>query len=101
MAIELIRERSKVSGDVALSVLFYGGIAGGVMLASQSDSGANLDAYLFGQLTSVSEDDLRVIVILAIAVLAVTIGLRRPSSRCARTRSSPASRACPSVRSTS
>ncbi|MEU8134325.1 metal ABC transporter permease [Streptodolium elevatio] len=78
VAIELIRERSKVSGDVALSVLFYGGIAGGVMLASQSESGANLDAYLFGQLTSVSEDDLRVIVILAIAVLAVTIGLRRP-----------------------
>lgn len=76
--IELIRERSKVSGDVALSVLFYGGIAGGVMLASQSNSGANLDAYLFGQLTSVSEDDLRVIVILAVAVLAVTIGLRRP-----------------------
>ncbi|MCF2530592.1 metal ABC transporter permease [Yinghuangia soli] len=77
VAIELIREQSKASGDVALSVLFYGGIAGGVMLASKSDSGANLDAYLFGQLVSVSPDDIKIIVVLAIAVLAVTIGLRR------------------------
>ncbi|MFI1579547.1 metal ABC transporter permease [Embleya sp. NPDC020630] len=77
--IELIRERSRVSGDVALSVLFYGGIAGGVMLINLAPEGsnANLQSYLFGSLTSVSPDDIRVITILAAAVLAVTLGLRR------------------------
>ncbi|GAA4979317.1 metal ABC transporter permease [Yinghuangia aomiensis] len=79
IVIELVRERSKVSGDVALSVLFYGGIAGGVMLASQSaGGGASLNAYLFGQLTTVSPEDLRVMAVLAAIVLAVTIGLRKP-----------------------
>ncbi|MYW00317.1 metal ABC transporter permease [Streptomyces sp. SID3343] len=77
--IELIRERNKVSGDVALSVLFYGGIAGGVMLINLAPEGsnANLQSYLFGSLTSVSPEDIRVIAVLAVAVLAVTIGLRR------------------------
>ena len=32
--IELIRARGRTSGDVALAVLFYGGIAGGVVLLS-------------------------------------------------------------------
>ena len=32
VAIELIRERGRTSGDVALALLFYGGIAGGVLL---------------------------------------------------------------------
>lgn len=77
--IELIRERNKVSGDVALSVLFYGGIAGGVMLINLAPDGsnANLQSYLFGSLTSVSPQDVKVIAVLAVAVLAVTIGLRR------------------------
>ncbi|MDK6230821.1 metal ABC transporter permease, partial [Streptococcus agalactiae] len=30
--IEIVRERGRTSGDVALSLLFYGGIAGGVLL---------------------------------------------------------------------
>jgi zinc transport system permease protein len=77
--IELIRERNKVSGDVALSVLFYGGIAGGVMLINLAPEGsnANLQSYLFGSLTSVSPEDIRIITVLAVAVLAVTLGLRR------------------------
>ncbi|WP_406286918.1 metal ABC transporter permease [Embleya sp. NBC_00896] len=79
IAIELIRERSRVSGDVALSVLFYGGIAGGVMLINLAPEGsnANLQSYLFGSLTSVSPEDIRIIAVLAVAVLVVTLGLRR------------------------
>ncbi|MGW1992251.1 metal ABC transporter permease [Embleya sp. NPDC001921] len=77
--IELIRERNRVSGDVALSVLFYGGIAGGVMLINLAPEGsnANLQSYLFGSLTSVSPEDVKIITVLAVAVLAVTLGLRR------------------------
>jgi zinc transport system permease protein len=32
VAIELVRERGRTSGDLALALLFYGGIAGGVLL---------------------------------------------------------------------
>src|SRR5690242_20877303 len=32
VTIELVRERGRASGDVALALLFYGGIAGGALL---------------------------------------------------------------------
>jgi zinc transport system permease protein len=43
--IELVRARGRTSGDVALAVLFYGGIAGGVVLLSLAPRGqaTNLD----------------------------------------------------------
>ena len=44
VAIELIRERGRTSGDVALALLFYGGIAGGVLLIGLSPGGQQRDA---------------------------------------------------------
>jgi zinc transport system permease protein len=78
VAIELLRERGRTSGDQALALLFYGGIAGGVMLVGLSGnrSNANLMAYLFGSLTTTSRDDLVVIVVLGAAVLAAMLLLR-------------------------
>jgi zinc transport system permease protein len=78
IAIELIRERGKTSGDVALALLFYGGISGGVVLVSLSPdhSNANLTSYLFGAPMSTSRTDLVVIAVLSALVLAVAIGLR-------------------------
>ena len=48
--IEFIRYRSRTAGDVALALLFYGGIAGGVMFASLAPGKASssLNSYLFG-----------------------------------------------------
>jgi zinc transport system permease protein len=79
VAIELIRARGRTSGDVALAVLFYGGIAGGVVIISQAPGGtpANLNTYLFGAITTTTTGDLRAFVILTLAVLAVTHGLGR------------------------
>lgn len=79
VAIEYVRSRGKASGDVALALLFYGGIATGVLLISLSTSGtsATLITYLFGSLTSTSGGDLVVIAVLATVVLTVTLGLRR------------------------
>ena len=76
---ELVRARGRANGDTALAMLFYGGIAGGVLLIGLSDraGNANLMSYLFGSLTSVSPGDVAVIVGLAVGVLAVTLGLRR------------------------
>ena len=78
VAVELVRERGRTSGDLALAVLFYGGIAGGVMLVGLSGnrSNANLMAYLFGALSTTSRDDLVMIAVLGASVLAVTLLLR-------------------------
>ncbi|MFN2625508.1 MAG: metal ABC transporter permease [Mycobacteriales bacterium] len=78
VAIELLRSRGGTSGDVALALLFYGGIAGGVVLTNASHSGTTtLVAYLFGSVSTVSAADLRVIAALAFAVLAVVAILGR------------------------
>lgn len=72
-AIEILRERGRTSGDVALALLFYGGIAGGVLLIGLAPGGssANLLSYLFGSVSSVSATDLYVVAGLAVAVLFV------------------------------
>ncbi len=79
VAIELIRAKGRTSGDVALAVLFYGGIAGGVVLISQAPGGtpSNLNAYLFGAITTTSQTDLVVFAVLSAVVLLVTHGLGR------------------------
>jgi zinc transport system permease protein len=78
VAIEVVRMRGKASGDVALAMLFYGGIAGGVLLTGLAGgSAAMLNSYLFGSLTTVARQDLIVITVLAALVLGLTLGLSR------------------------
>lgn len=79
VGMELIRSRGKTSGDIALAMLFYGGLAGGVMIINLAPGGstANLTSYLFGSITTVSAEDITAVVILALFVIAVTLGLRR------------------------
>jgi zinc transport system permease protein len=67
VVIELVRQRGRTGGDVALALLFYGGIAGGVLLIGLAPGGsnANLLSYLFGSLTAVSPTDVVVVVALS------------------------------------
>lgn len=78
IAVELVRERGRTSGDLALAVLFYGGIAGGVLLVGLSarSSNSTLLSYLFGALSTTSREDLIIIVSLGAVVLASTLLLR-------------------------
>jgi zinc transport system permease protein len=78
VVIELVRERGRTSGDVALAILFYGGIAGGVFLVNLSarHTNANLMGYLFGSPLTTSPGDLAVMAVLGGAVVAVSLGLR-------------------------
>ncbi|GHJ14233.1 MULTISPECIES: metal ABC transporter permease [unclassified Micromonospora] len=79
VVIELVRAYGRTSGDLALALLFYGGIAGGVMLVGLSDaSSGSLNAYLFGSLTTTSQGDLVTIGVLG-AVLLVTMLVLRPA----------------------
>ncbi|MFA1539241.1 metal ABC transporter permease [Actinomadura monticuli] len=72
VAIEVLRARSRSGGDVVLALLFYGGLAGGVILTNANGGGsATLASYLFGSISSVTVADLYVVAGLAAAVLAI------------------------------
>ncbi len=74
--IEVIRSTGRTSGDVALALLFYGGIAGGVLLTGLAgQSAATLNTYLFGSITTISSADVWVTVGLAAVLIAIAIGL--------------------------
>jgi zinc transport system permease protein len=76
--IEWLRARRRAAGDQALAIVFYTGIAGGVVLISAAGAlNANLFAYLFGSILTVSRSDLVVIAVLGLgALLTVAVLLR-------------------------
>lgn len=75
--IELVREKGKTSGDVALALLFYGGIAGGVLLIGLAGgTAANLTGYLFGSISTVTALDVWLTAALAVLILGIGLGLR-------------------------
>jgi zinc transport system permease protein len=76
---ELIRSYGRARGDLALAMLFYGGMSGGVMIIylAPNGSNANLTTYLFGSISTVSPQDLPPMAALAGFVLLVVITLRR------------------------
>lgn len=79
VVIEVIRARGRTRGDVALAILFYGGIAGGVILMPLAGgTTTNLNSYLFGSIATVSVSDTWFAIVLAAGVLLVGLGLRGP-----------------------
>lgn len=72
--VEYLRAKSKIAGDTALSIIFYGGIAGGVLLTAIGTGSASstLSSYLFGSLTTVSRDDLIAVVLLG-GLIVITV----------------------------
>ena len=74
--IELIREAGHTNGDVALALLFYGGLAGGVLLTGLGgQSATTLQHYLFGSITTINVADVLVTMGLAVLVVVVCVGL--------------------------
>jgi zinc transport system permease protein len=78
VGIEWLRARRRTAGDQALAVVFYTGIAGGVVLVSAAGAlNANLFAYLFGSILTVTRSDLVTIAVLGLgALLLVGVLLR-------------------------
>jgi zinc transport system permease protein len=74
--VEILRQQGKATGDVGLAILFYGGLAAGVLMATGAGAGAGaLAQYLFGSLTTVSGADLLLVGVLVVLVAVPTIGL--------------------------
>jgi zinc transport system permease protein len=75
VAIELLRSYGGTAGDQALALIFYTGIALGVVLVSSAGAlNANLFQYLFGSILTVTRGDLVLIATLGAVGLA-TVGL--------------------------
>ncbi|WP_249225462.1 metal ABC transporter permease [Nocardioides alcanivorans] len=73
--IEVIRERGNGGGDVALALLFYGGIAGGVLITGiAGQSASRLQEFLFGSITTISVEDVWVTMALAAVVMVIGLG---------------------------
>jgi zinc transport system permease protein len=76
--IEWLRARRRAAGDQALALVFYTGIAGGVVLVSAAGAlNANLFTYLFGSILTVTRRDLLTIAALGFGALALVALLLR------------------------
>jgi zinc transport system permease protein len=75
--IEHLRERGTAPADVAMAILFYGGIALGVLLIGLAGgTSSNLLGYLFGSISTVTWADVWWTVALSGVILAIGLGLR-------------------------
>ena len=73
--IEWLRARRHAAGDQALALVFYTGIAAGVVLISMAGAlNVNLFAFLFGSILTTTSRDVLLVAVLGMAGLA-TIGL--------------------------
>jgi zinc transport system permease protein len=78
VGVEWLRARRRTAGDQALALLFYTGIAAGVVLASAAGAlDVDLFAFLFGSILSVTPDDLALVAALGAAGLATVFLLYR------------------------
>ena len=79
VAVEWLRSRGRASGDLALALLFYSGIAAGVVLTGLAGS---LDAgtltYLFGSILTVEAADAWTVAVLGGVILATVAVTWRP-----------------------
>ncbi len=79
LGVEWLRGRRRASGDVALGILFYSGIALGVVLLSLGDGlNANVLSYLFGQPLTVDRAEIGVILGIGGVIVVAVLLLRRP-----------------------
>jgi zinc transport system permease protein len=79
IAVETVRAGGRTSGDTALAIMFYGGIAAGLVVISksQANSPAALNSYLFGSLTTTTANEVWITAGLAALTATFTIGARR------------------------
>lgn len=72
LGIGAITQRGRVSSDTVIGVLFSGTFALGILVISRADSyTVDLFGYLFGDVLSITDDDLWTIGVLGIVVLAL------------------------------
>lgn len=77
--VNLVRRRSRLSGDTAIGLLFVGMLALGVVMVSRSDSfSGDLTQILFGEVLGIGTADLWIQLAATVAVSAVAVVCARP-----------------------
>jgi zinc transport system permease protein len=78
LGVEWLRARRRASGDLALALFFYSGIALGVVLASaRGGLGTSVLGFLFGQPLTVDDHEVVLILLLGATVATVMLLLRQ------------------------
>ena len=75
VVVEWLRSHGRASGDLALAMIFYGGIALAVVVASSTPRGTSVNVlpYLFGSILTVTASDVRVIAALGLVIVATLL----------------------------
>jgi len=74
VVIELLRSRKKASGDVALALLLYTGVAAAIVMVSLAGAlDASILSYLFGSIITVSRADTVTIALLGVVIVVVVL----------------------------
>lgn len=72
LVIELLRSRGRATGDLALALVFYSGLAAAAVMIGKSDvSHERVENYLFGSILDLGTDDVLTIIGLGLAILVV------------------------------
>jgi manganese/iron transport system permease protein len=77
LLLALLVTRTTIGEDTAVSLVFTGTFAAGVILLSTRGSGTELDSLLFGSILGVSPGDVRLGLATSLVVAAVCLGLAR------------------------
>jgi zinc transport system permease protein len=77
LGVERLRARHRASGDLALALFFYSGIALGIVLLSRELNPTNVLVYLFGQILTVTSGEVVVVVVLGAVVAVAILSVRR------------------------
>jgi zinc transport system permease protein len=78
LGVEWLRAKRRASGDLALALFFYSGIALGVVLVSLGGGlNANILTYLFGQPLTVNTSELVTILVLGAAIVVSILAITR------------------------
>ncbi|MDR2620313.1 MAG: metal ABC transporter permease [Propionibacteriaceae bacterium] len=76
LTVEWLRQSGKASSDTGLAILFYGGLAGGILLAGLAGRGtAALSQYLFGSLLTVTPTDIWLLGVLTAFGVGISLAL--------------------------
>ena len=74
VGLEWLRSRGRASGDLALALVFYSGIAGGVVLTGLAGSlDASTLTYLFGSILTVDPGDALIVAGLGVVIVASVV----------------------------
>lgn len=77
LGVERLRARRHASGDLALALFFYSGIALGIVLLSRQLSPTNVLVYLFGQILTVTSGEVLIVLLLGVVVAGAILSVRR------------------------